>query len=240
MPSSIESFGAGMYFLHSMNQMLSRNTVAITLIAVVSLGIGYIWGQGGRNEASAQVQTDTKIDRVSLEQIYRAVFSRALDDGAEFHVNKNLRTVLNDLNNSPERRYYAALFKAVKAYEEALRAPGTLSDSDKQAYLKAIESALATLAAWAETLPPKDICMGITRPEEVKEAILEAYNKIPTAFQAEAERGLFNSAALGTPAALTLPPGRCMTPWPTSSPWVTPTPTPTMSPTASPTASPTP
>ncbi|MEK9208710.1 MAG: hypothetical protein AAB910_01385, partial [Patescibacteria group bacterium] len=169
--------------------------------------------------------SSSKVDQEDLEQIYQAAFGRSADeDGKKFHLGKDLKQVLHDINNSDERRYYAALFKSVKAYEQAVRAPGVMSEADKQIFLNNINTALATLIAWVETLPEQDICRGIVGAEEARQAIQAAFAKMSPAAQAAAKRGIFKALdAIGEPKDQRLPSLRCLT-----------TPTPSLSPTATP------
>jgi len=162
--------------------------------------------------------TSTKVDPATLDKLYDAAFGRPADSaGKSFHVGRDLSQVLHDINNSEEKRYYSALFKAVKAYEEAVRAPGTLTSEEKERYLKYIDSALATLLAWVETLPEQDICDGAVGIIEAREAIQSAYDKMSPAAKLAAQKGVFK--ALETlPKDLPVPSGRCQIPKPTCQP----------------------
>lgn len=227
--------------------MIPKKVVIIAGIAILAVGvlIGFFITKSSSEKALA-VSGSSTVDRDTLEKLYQAVFGRPLDeDGAKFHIGRDLKIVLKDISDSHEHRYYAALFKAVKAYEEALRAPGTISDEDKKRYLDTIDSALATLIAWVETLPEKPICNSTIGPEQAREAIREAYERMNDRAKDSAEHGIFNALTrIGRPHTLPLPVKRCLTrildvsPSPTSTP--TPSPTPSASPSASPTASPTP
>lgn len=167
----------------------------------------------------AFAETTNIVDQTTLEGLYKAAFGRSLDSEASFHIGRDLNTVLNDINKSPEKRYYSALFKSVKSYEEAVRAPGQLSAEDKAKYLETIDSALATLIAWVETLPERPICNGVVRPEEAKEAIIEAYEGMGVTAKVAAGKSVFGSVvSVGAPNGLRLPNFRCLT---------TPTPKPT-------------
>jgi len=137
---------------------------------------------------------------------------------------KDIKQVLRDINRSDEHRYYSALFKSVKAYEEAVRAPGDMSAEDKQRYLNHIDSALSTLLAWVATLPSQDICKGVVGAEEARQAIQDAYNRMSPEAKAVAEKGLFKALdKLGRPGDLPFPSHRCLV---RSTPTPTPTPTP--------------
>lgn len=173
------------------------------------------------DESNTTTGDNTPVNHDTLEQIYQAAFGRPADtEGLQFHVGKPLQQVLHDINNSDEKVYYGALFKAVKSYEEAVRAPGDLSAADKQKYLDNINSALATLLAWVETLPSRPICDGAVGPEEARQAIMEAYNKMSSAAQANAEHGIFDATDhIGPPANIQLPVMRCLQkPTPTITP----------------------
>lgn len=193
----------------------------IIIMLVVAISAGFLLASYTNYKAFAN--SSTVVDQGILEQLYKAAFGRPLDSEAGFHIGRDLNMVLTDINSSPEKRYYSALFKAVKAYEEALRAPGNLSPEDKAKYLEAIDSALATLLAWVETLPEHPICEGVVRPEEARQAIVEAYQGILSPLsRTNAEQGVFNpSKYIGNPSNLALPVFRCTNP---------PTPTPTFTP----------
>ncbi|MDP3792515.1 MAG: hypothetical protein Q8Q89_02175 [bacterium] len=178
---------------------------------VIGLAGGFVIAHNTNNKAFAE--TANIVDQPTLEGLYKAAFGRPLDDEAGFHIGRDLNMVLRDINNSPEKRYYSALFKAVKSYEEAIRAPGQISAEDKARYLETIDSALAILIAWVETLPERPICDGIVRPEEAKEAILEAYQGMASnTARVAADKGVFGSGGgghVGAPSSLRLPDSRC-------------------------------
>ena len=178
---------------------------------VIGLVGGFVIAHNTNNNALAE--TANTVDQSTLEGLYKAAFGRPLDDEANFHIGRDLNTVLHDINNSPEKRYYSALFKAVKSYEEATRAPGQISAEDKARYLETIDLALATLIAWVETLPERPICDGSVRPQEAKEAILEAYQSMNSnTARGAADKGIFSSGGgghIGGPSGLQLPDSRC-------------------------------
>lgn len=244
---------------------ISKKAAYLILVAVLFVGIvtGFFVARNHGSAALARGDNsrednnndndgnNNNIDRQTLNRLYEAAFGRPVDEeGLKFHSDENEDQVLDDINRSDEHRYYGALFKAVKAYEEAVRAPGNLSAADKQKYLDNINSALSTLLAWVETLPKQDICDGVVGIVEARQAIQDAYDHMSPAAKAAAEEGVFNALEhLGRPEDLPLPDLRCFTTptptpstTPTASPIPSPTPTPTASPTqtASPTATPTP
>lgn len=185
------------------------------MCAVLFVGVvaGFAMARNYSPVAQAEEEsTAGKADHDTLEQIYQAAFGRPVDEeGENFHRGKDVRQVLRDINNSDERRYYSALFKAVKAYEEAVRSPGDLSADDKQRYLNHIDKALSTLLAWVETLPSRDICKGVVGAEEARQAIHDAFNRMSPEAKAVAEKGLFRALEnLGRPQDLPLPSHRCL------------------------------
>ena len=229
--------------------MNSKSLISLVIVGVLMVGvaIGSYISSGTTPFAMADENDDGQsVDRETLEDLYFAIFGRPLDEGANFHIGKKLRQVLRDINKSDERSYYSALFQAVKAYEDAVRAPGDLSTEDKQTYLDAIDSALATLIAWVETLPEQDICDGTVGPEHAREVIQRNYDRLSDKAKEKAEYGLFNALSrVGNPNKLRLPKHRCLnpstpTPTPTPTPETTPTPTPETTPTPTPEATPTP
>lgn len=224
----------------------SRYVTVGILSGVLMIGVmvGSYLSSGNIPIAFADNNDDeVRVDKDLLEQLYLAAFGRPLDEeGKKFHMNKKLKHVLKDINESQERRYYNALFKAVKAYEEAVRAPGDLSSADKQRYTDAINSALSTLLAWVETLPEKNICNSVVGILEARQAIQAAYDNMSPAAKAAAQKGIFKALSK-LPKDLPLPAQRCLTtPTPTVivSPTVTPTPSATPTATPSPTFTPTP
>ncbi len=192
----------------------SNKAVVVIMCAVLVVGViaGFAIARDYSSVAQAEESTAGKADHDTLEQIYQAAFGRPVDeDGENFHRGKDIKQVLRDINNSDERRYYSALFKAVKAYENAVRAPGEMSADDKQRYLNHIDKALSTLLAWVETLPSQPICKGVVGAEEARQAIHDAYNKMSVEAKAVAEKGLFKSLEnLGRPENLPLPSHRCL------------------------------
>src|SRR3989344_4538505 len=135
--------------------MFKQKLLLSLVPAFVSVfAFGFFMG-GGTNSASAQ-ETCT-VDRALLHRIYSAIFHRPLDSGADFHVGRPLDVVLSDIENSDETVQYSAIFKAMKALEEAKRAPGQLSNTDTETYKKMVDSALSHVNAWADTLPEQAI-----------------------------------------------------------------------------------
>lgn len=206
--------------------------VVVAVLALVG-ALGWSFALTNSQIASAQNSSDDSVDGEELEDLYESVFHRPADkEGKEFHMGRNLKDVLRDFKNSDEQRYYGALFKAVKAYEEAQRAPGTLTTEEKQSYLDLIDSSLSNLMAWVATLPDRDPCKAVIGPEQAREAIKKAWERLSEAGKDQAEHGLLNALKqLGDPSTLIIRP-KCL-----RSPTPTPTPTPTATPTVSPTTS---
>lgn len=191
------------------------NRVLPVTMLIVGLMSGFLMANNFNDKALAETTESAIVDQPTLTKLYDAAFGRPLDSGAGFHIGRRLDIVLRDINQSPERMYYSALFKSVKAYEEAIRAPGELSAGDKEIYLKAINSALSTLIAWVETLPERPICEGVVRPEEVKEAIASAYEGLSGSVKPSAQIGAFGTGvSVGAPSNLQLPEFRCKVPKP--------------------------
>ena len=227
------------------------------------------------SEANAE-NNNQAVDGETLDALYKAeeikkFFDEAVSEGLEglmlkkldsayiaggrgFHLGRNLKDILRDFRGSQELRYYGALFKAVKSYEEAQRAPGTLTAEEKQSYLDLIDSALANLLAWVGTLPDQDACRATVGATEAREAIQRAYDGMSPTAKIAAEKGIFNALRkIGDPSSIKIHP-KCLrvspspspsvspsaSPSPTVSPTPTPTPTATPSPTPTPTETPTP
>lgn len=160
---------------------------------------------GGRDN-NAYAQEACTVDRALLARIYKAVFHRGLDAGADFHVGRPLDTVLADMENSDEHVNYSAVFESTKAYEEARRHHLALSATDSERYRKMIDSALSHVAAWSDTLPKQDINNAVVGPDQARAAIRRAYDRMNATARAKAEFGLFNATErIGQPDAIPLP-----------------------------------
>jgi len=160
---------------------------------------------GGRDN-NAYAQEACTVDRALLARIYKAVFHRGLDAGADFHVGRPLDTVLTDLEGSDEHVNYSAVFESTKAYEEARRHYSALSATDSERYKKMIDSALSHVAAWSDTLPKQDINNAVVGPDQARAAIRKAYDRMNATARAKAEFGLFNATdRIGRPDAIPLP-----------------------------------
>ena len=212
-------------------------------IAVLTVGVAFGF-LVGKDSTNVFAESNTAVDGETLDELYQAVFHRPADAGGRgFHLGRDLKDVLRDFRNSQEMRYYGALFKAVKSYEEAQRAPGILTDAEKQSYLNLIDSALANLLAWVSTLPDQEACKATVGATEAREAIQKAYDGMSPTAKAAAEKGIFNALKqLGKPNMLVIHPKCLRTPTPSVSPSVSPSmpPTPTATPTATPSTTPTP
>lgn len=186
------------------------------------------------NANEGNSSNDATADDETLDALYNAVFHRPADvSGKAFYHGRKIKDILRDFMNSDEQRYYGALFKAVKAYEEAQRAPGTLTAEEQRSYLSLIDSALANLNAWIATLPDQEACKAITGPEDARVAIQAVYDRLNAAGKSNAEHGLLNALQkIGRPLGITIHP-KCIRAS------VTPTRTPTPTPTATTTPTPT-
>ena len=209
----------------------------VAAVLAVGMTVGFLMTGDLGKRASAR--SGTAVDGETLDALYDAVFHRPVDAGGRgFHLGRDLKDILRDFRNSQEMKYYGALFKAVKSYEEAQRAPGALTEAEKQSYLDLIDSALSNLLAWVATLPDQDVCKATVGATEAREAIQAAYDNMSLAAKAAAEKGIFNALKqLGKPKSLAIYP-KCLRP--SVSPTPTASPSPTVSPTASPTVTPTP
>ncbi|MBI2674412.1 MAG: hypothetical protein HYX22_01610 [Candidatus Yanofskybacteria bacterium] len=205
---------------------ISKKIVAVGVVSVLSFGmlVGFLVSRG---PTTVFADNDATVDSDTLDSLYDAVFHRPADlQGRGFHLGRRLKDVLRDFRNSQEMRYYGALFKAVKSYEEAQRAPGTLTEEEKQNHLDLIDSALSNLLAWVSTLPDQDACQATVGAVEARNAIQAAYDNMSPEAKAAAEKGIFNALKhLGKPRLLKAE-SKCVTPTPTTSESPTPTPTP--------------
>ncbi len=171
-------------------------------------GIGLLAGMilGGSFGKTARADEACIVDEPTLTEIYESVFHRPLDAGAQNHVGKDLNTVLNTIQASEEHAQYAGLFKAMKAYEEAKRTPGEISETEREEYKDIINSALSTISEWADTLPEQAEEDAVIGPEQARNAIQNAYQNMNTTAQENAQFGLFNALErIGSPSELSLP-----------------------------------
>ena len=206
-----------------MNFRKNVGVYAIIIGLTVFGGLG--WSFAVKNNGDANAESTANVDSDTLDSLYDAVFHRPADtEGRGFHLGRDLKDVLRDFRNSDELRYYGALFKAVKSYEEAQRAPGTLSDEEKKSYLDLIDSSLATLLAWVATLPDQEVCRATVDPEHAREAIKAAYDRMNSTARSNAEHGIFNALKnIGNPANITVF-KKCMKPSPSRSTFPSPLP----------------
>ncbi|MEX1063918.1 MAG: hypothetical protein WED06_01110, partial [Candidatus Paceibacterota bacterium] len=140
-----------------------KNKIFLALIPAFIAVFSFGFLLGGQKVSTVNAQTECTVDRAMLHRLYNAIFHRPLDAGADFHIGKNLETVLTDLENSDEHVEYSGLFTAAKALEEAKRTR-QLSANDEEAYRKIIDSALSHVSAWAETLPQQAIDNAVVGP----------------------------------------------------------------------------
>jgi len=161
---------------------------------------------GGRNASDAYAQEACTVDRALLTRIYSAIFHRPLDTGADFHIGRSLGVVLGDIENADEHVQYTGLVRAMKAFEEARRAPGELSSDDQLKYRRILDSALSHVNAWADTLPEQAIDNAVVGPDMARAAILRARERMNTTARERAEFGLFNALErIGRPDTIPLP-----------------------------------
>lgn len=214
----------------------STSMIVVALAAFAVLG----WSLALDRSSTANAENSIPADDETIEALYEGVFGRPADAGGkQFYRGKTVNQILKDFANSDERRYYSALFKAVKSYEEAQRAPGTLTAEEKQSHLDLIDSAISNLLAWVGTLPDQDACRATVDSAKAREAIQTAYAKMNPQAREKAEHGIFNALKrIGRPETIVIH-NKCVKPTATPRPSVSPTPTPTPSPTASPTPTPT-
>lgn len=188
--------------------------LVIGLVLFGALGWAIALSHGG----SARAGEGT--DDTTIDLLYDTVFHRPADtEGKKFYRGMDIKSILTAFKGSHEMRYYGALFKAVKSYEEAQRTPGTLTAEEKQSYLDLIDSSLATLLAWVETLPDQEPCKATIGPEQAREAIQRAYERLEASGKTgDAEHGLFNALRrIGPPNEIKIHP-RCLRPTPTAIP----------------------
>ncbi len=191
----------------------------------VIMGLGFVGGSyltGNTETASAQVACT--VDQDTLTKLYDVVFHRPLDAGASFHLGKPLGTVLDSFATSPEHDQYTGLFMAMKALEEARRAPADVSSENMSKYKNIIDLALSIIMNWADTLPQQALENRVVGPDTARAAIQRAYNNLPSDVQTTADYGLFNAMSrIGPPSSLSMP---AVPPQSTPTPTPTPIPTP--------------
>ena len=185
--------------------LMLKNKISFVLVPafMAVFAVGFFVGERDNN---AYAQEACTVDRALLARIYNAIFHRPLDAGADFHVGRPLDVVLSDIENADEHVNYSALFKAMKALEEARRSPGQLTNDDQLRYRRILDSALSHVDAWADTLPEQAIGNAVVGPDRAREAIRKAYDRMNATARAKAEYGLFNATErIGQPDAIPLP-----------------------------------
>lgn len=184
----------------------SKYTLGV--VGALSLVLGGVGGYlaGGLSGNVADAQVVCTVDQALLEKMYKSIFHRPLDAGATFHLGKDVNTVLNDFANSAEHVQYTGMFESMKAYEEARRAPGDLSQADKDKYLDLMDSAMSTVASWADTLPQQDLNQATIGPDHARLAIQKAYEMMNATAQQAAQYGLFQALErIGVPENIPSP-----------------------------------
>ncbi len=206
---------------------ITRRDAVIAVFAILGLGLVGGWSLGTVKTPTALADTECTVDQATLAQLYDAVFHRPLDAGASFHVGKPLSVVLESFAESPEHAQYTGLFTAMKALEEARRAPADVSSDNMDKYKKIIDLALSVIASWADTLPQQALENRVVGPDQARASILRAYNNLSPDTQATADYGLFNAMErIGPPSNLSMP---AVPPQATPTPSASPTPTPSES-----------
>ena len=186
---------------------MNKKTITLAIITAIFFGVGGFFAGNLFATPSADAEEHLcVVDESLLERIYSTVFHRPLDKGAKFHLNKNIDVVLNDVENSEEQEVYGALFEALKAYEEAIRAEGELSEEDREKYLDLIDAALAQVVAWADELPEQPSEDRVIGPARARAAIRAAYDRMNPTARINARSGLMRALSnLGSPDDLPLP-----------------------------------
>ncbi len=222
-----------------------KNVVVYSVVSLLSIltviGWSLAFSRGDSVNAANETSDDgAKVSRQELDALYQDVFHRPADEeGIKFHLGKDLKQVLRDFQNSDEQRYYGALFKAVKAYEEARRAPGTLTAEEISGYKTLIDSALSNLLAWVDTLPDQNPCLAPIDSEDAREAIQQAHEMLSSVAKDRSEHGFHDeNEMIGEPVEIKIFHPKCIestsTPHPTAtmvpSPAVTPSVTPSFTP----------
>ena len=186
---------------------MNKKTITLAIVTAIFFGVGGFFAGNLFATPSADAEEhQCVVDESLLARIYSTVFHRPLDKGAKFHLNKDIDVVLNDVESSEEQELYGALFEALKAYEEAIRAEGELSEEDKEKYLDMIDQALAQVVAWAEELPEQPSEDRVIGPERARQAIFEAYSRMNATARENARGGLMRALQnLDSPEELPLP-----------------------------------
>ncbi len=185
--------------------MQSKPKTLIAVALIFGMFGGFLLGSSMHG---ANAQNEVTVDEDLLEKLYDLAFHRPLDDEAlDAHDDKVLDTVLDDMIASEEHQAYDGVYTAVKAYEEAKRAPGDMSSSDEDAYLDIVDSSLSHVGAWSDTLPEQELENRVIGPETARSTIQDVYDNVlnDTAKNA-AEKGLFKALdSIGQPSNLPLP-----------------------------------
>lgn len=183
-------------------KILGAAIIGVFIIVVASAG--FVIGNFSRNDAYADIACT--IDQDLLAKIYERMFHRPLDSGALGYVGHDVDFVLNELGKAEEQKMYKGMFRAMKAFEEAQRAPGELSEVDKAKYMDLIDSSMSTISAWSTTLPAQSLDSAVIGPDQARQSIQEAYERMNATAQTKAEFGLFQALEkIGTPENIPSP-----------------------------------
>ena len=185
---------------------ISKKILYLCFMALI--GMGMLTGMilNGSLGKTANAENSCLVDEDTLTELYESIFHRPLDAGAYSHMNRELNMVLNTIQASEEHVQYTAMFKAMKAYEEGKRAPGEISEQEKNQYKNIIDLSLSTINVWAGTLPEQAEADAVVGPVQARNAIQNAYQNMNQIAQQNAQFGLFNSSQrIGPASNLSMP-----------------------------------
>lgn len=156
---------------------------------------------------NSNAQVACTVDNNLLTKLYDTVFHRPLDAGAIGYEGRDVNFVLDQLKGAQEHKMYTAIFKSVKALEEAQRETGELSTGNSNLYLDIVDSAISQVNQWAKTLPEHATAADkVVGPEHARTAIQDAYDSLNATAQQAAHFGIFQAQKnLGVPSSLPLP-----------------------------------
>ena len=187
----------------------SLSTVVLIFAAgfIAASLLAFLMISRGEN-ASAQVATglECTVDEGLVKKLYDAVFKRPLDEGGRGYIGQKIGFMIDEMAKSQEHKMYTAMFKSMKALEEAERQPGDMTEADKSKFRNMMDSAMSNITSWSKTLPEQAAAKAVIGPEHAKEALNFAHSIIPEKFREEAKKSFFDPTKLiGAPTDFVIP-----------------------------------
>jgi len=192
--------------MHMTISAKSLSTAVLLFAAgfVVAALLAFVMVSRGDN-ANAQGLTCT-VDESLVTKIYDAVFKRPVDAAGRGYIGQDVGFMIDEMAKSQEHKMYSAMFKSMKALEEAERQPGGISVADRAIFKNMLDSSLSNISSWSHTLPEQAAADAVIGPEHAREALNFAHSIIPEEFRREALNSFFDpTILLGAPTGFQIP-----------------------------------